>query len=113
MALADASLKPDEDPTDEKSIALYRFDLGRLEIGKSYEHSAAAPLLTGTASQQSISADTPGGIPFNVLAIVIESEEPGLVLEALSTAYGSKKGDLENAITDILKEAIVSDEPQS
>jgi hypothetical protein len=114
IALTEAVLKPDAELADDKAIALYRFDLGRLEIGRSYEHEEKKPLLTGTAAQQTVPLPNgeAGRVPFNLLAIVTETEQPGLLLEALSTAYGSKKGDLEKALTEVIKNAFPAEEAE-
>jgi hypothetical protein len=114
VALTEAVLASDAEPTDEKAIALYRFNLGRLEIGKSCKHSDTEPLLTGTAAQQMVpsAGGQQGRVSFNVLAIVTETEQPGLLLDALSTAYGSKKGDLEKALTDIITDALPPSESE-
>jgi hypothetical protein len=43
--------------------------------------------------------------PFNVLAIVTETEEPGLLLKALTSSFAGKKGDLEKPLVEIIKGA--------
>lgn len=103
LAVTERALKRDEDPpSDKDAIALFRFDLGRLEIGKSYLHKTdTAPILTGTGSVQSI--DTSKAQPANLLAYVVESESPGIVLEALSAAFKNEEKNLKSALGDFLK----------
>jgi len=98
-------------PANDKLIALYRFDLGELEIGKSYAHTKEAPLLAGTATQQVVPAFGADKmrVPFNAVAVVTETEDSSLIFEALSQTFTSKKSDIEELITDAIKDAIAEE----
>lgn len=85
------------------SLAVFRHQFGRLEIGKSYDET----LLKGTAASQPKPASAPSR-KVNIVALVTESEEPGLALQALTATFESKKGDLQKLIEDALKRALGS-----
>jgi hypothetical protein len=107
LALLEKSVKPGEETTDDQSVALYRFNFGRLEIGRSY----AASLLIGTSALQTLpekSEDNP--TPVNAFALVTESEDPGVLLKVLSESFDARKDDLKTALTGIIKEALVPEE---
>lgn len=110
LAMTEQVLKRESDPpTDADTLALFRFDLGRLEIGKSYLEEPGRPLLTGTGAVQPIRIEGEDKKPANLLAYVIESEDPDLVLAAFSEALESQEDDLISALTDFLRDAAGTD----
>lgn len=91
---------PAADSGDDDFDALFRFDLGQLEIGRHYDASA----LAGLAASQQLPATSFGGS--NISALVTESEEPGPALQALSETYAAKKDALQTAIEDAVTHAL-------
>jgi len=77
IAIAEKQPKSAE-KIDVDAVAVYRHNLGRLEIGKHY----GADRLAGTAAAQTISG-SPGPM---ISALVTESENPSIALRALETA---------------------------
>ena len=74
IAIAEKQPKSAE-KIDVDAVAVYRHNLGRLEIGKHY----GADRLAGTAAAQTISG-SPGPM---ISALVTESENPSIALRAL------------------------------
>ena len=78
------------------AASVFRFNLGRLEIGSYYgdgpHHSATGPAvsLAGT----------------NMVALISESDEPSIALNALASAFESNEGDLKTLIKDAVTDAL-------
>ena len=96
-------------PTADEALALFRFDLGTLEIGKSYLQEPGSPLLTSTIAAQPIRLDATTAKPASLLAYVVESEDPGLVLATFSEAFESQEDNLTSALTDFLRDVTGTD----
>jgi len=102
LAMTERRLSAEEDaPVDNEAIALFRFDLGRLEIGRSYLQAPGAPVLTGTGAIQTLPAGA-NGTPANLFAYVVESEQPGPVLTAFAEAFASQEDALTTALSGFL-----------
>ena len=97
-----------EPPSDNEALAVFRFDLGQLEVGKSYKEELNSPILRGTGAVQQIDVGD-AGQPANLTAYVIESEDPGLVLAAFSKAFEGQKDNLTSALTDLVRDATGTD----
>jgi hypothetical protein len=80
---------------DDGATAVYRFDLGRLKIGRNYGPN----LLVGARGVQAF--DYGGAL--NVTALVTESEQAGPALVALATAFTDNK----ESISDALKKTLL------
>jgi len=88
------------DAQDSGFAAVYRINLGELEIGSHYD---AAQLRYTGASQAITSTDLSNS---NVSVLVTESEEASLALGALSAAYQSNRGDLQSAFESMITSAL-------
>lgn len=86
--------------SDSGFSAVYRINLGELEIGRHYD---AAQLRYTGASQAITPADLRSA---NVSVLVTESEDPSLALQALSAAYQSNSGALQSAFEDMIASAL-------
>jgi hypothetical protein len=85
-------------PADDKAVAVFRHDFGRLRWGRSYNE----PMLHGTASAQQFA----GRDKLNVSALVTESEKAGPALEALISAYNDNKDALTGLIEKTIKDTL-------
>ena len=110
LALTERQLSATDDaPADKEAIALFRLDLGRLKIGRSYLHTAESQVLTGTKAIQTL-PESDSAAPANLFAYVIESEEPGPALQALSEAFTSQEDGLTTALSDFLSGLLPEEE---
>lgn len=110
IALTKSSPKREEIESVD-ALALFRIYLGRLEIGRSYEHKGDQGILIGTKVMQELPDKTdeegnPLLHPFNLTAVVSETEDPSLLLKVLSSTLKSHKDDLSKALSEVLKDAI-------
>jgi len=90
---------------DKSSFAIFRFNLGKLKAGSYYEDNTGTSVLRGTASSQLFAADF-SNASINAAALVTDSEEPSIALQALVSTFDAKKGDLQKAIDDAIKKAL-------
>lgn len=110
LAMTERQLSAEDDaPADKDAIALFRFDLGRLEIGRSYLHTDDSPVLTGTSAIQTL-PKSDAATPANLFAYVVESEEPGPALKAVSEAFTSQEDALTTALSDFLSGLLPAEE---
>jgi len=109
LSFSDISPKGPSENSEEKAFAVFRHDLGRLEIGKSYDEK----LLIGTAASAFLKDEDLKRKGFNISAVVTESEEAGLAYQVAAEAYASKKADLQKAMEDTLTKAIGINNPNN
>nr|VFK01547.1 MAG: hypothetical protein BECKLFY1418A_GA0070994_11511 [Candidatus Kentron sp. LFY] len=102
IAMSKAAGNKNSKPEEDKPFAVFRHNLGQLKIGKFYEEE----MLIGASYTQSSKDFSEETEKFNIIASVTESENPSIALEALIGAYDAKKGDIEKAITDAIKEGM-------
>lgn len=104
LALALSQMTPAkaDELSEDKSFAVFRMDLGRLEIGKRYEEK----LLAGTASSVGFSQQSYENEAYNITALITETENPGVAFQVLSETFATKKGDLEKALEETIKKAV-------
>ena len=99
IAFSSERIQKDTDTPDTKDIkSAIRLDFGRLSAGKSYD----AELLKTISSAMQVQEV---GIQ-NIAAIVMESEDKDVALEAFSAAFDDNKDDLSKALKDAISEAI-------
>nr|VFK67289.1 MAG: hypothetical protein BECKUNK1418G_GA0071005_11346 [Candidatus Kentron sp. UNK]VFK72623.1 MAG: hypothetical protein BECKUNK1418H_GA0071006_11266 [Candidatus Kentron sp. UNK] len=91
------------DSKEDKPFAVFRHNIGRLEIGKVYK---GEKMLSGTSYVQGSANFSKQKEKFNITAQITESEDASIALEALIEAFGAKKGGIETLITDTIKEGI-------
>lgn len=96
------ALTNDEGVRGDAPFAVFRHDLGRLQIGRSYN---AAQLMPGTAASQPLDEGFSTGA-YNISVLVTDSEGPSIALQALTAAYSDNAGDLENALENIFRNAL-------
>lgn len=100
VALAMGRAKPATAGTDdgvtEDAPQVYRFNLGRLKIGEFY---------AGGTDLQSASPSTKL-VGTNMAALVTESDDPSVALDALAKAFSGKKGDIAKALNDAVTGAL-------
>lgn len=75
---------------------LFRFNLGRLEIGKFYSSDRNVRAIAPKAAE-------PGT---NMVALVTEADQESVVLKALTAAFEQNKSALDDALTDKAKAAL-------
>lgn len=83
--------KTAEDP--KAAAEVFLFNLGQLEVGNSYP---------GTSGQIAVAPLKAQGT-FNIAALVTESENPSIALEAMTSAFAANKASLASALKDISK----------
>ncbi|WGF90226.1 hypothetical protein [Marinivivus vitaminiproducens] len=96
------SVLAEDDVTADSSFAIFRHNLGQLEVGRSYDSNMVPGLLTGTAATFKRPAEFEQD-GFNIATIVTESEDPSVALTALMTTYDANKSDLSKFIEDWIK----------
>jgi hypothetical protein len=101
---ADQPTKPG-DIANSTTTMVFRHNLGRLEIGRVYSAATTTKLFNGTAAWQKI-PDSIANSGSNITALVTESEDPSVAFTALVDAFQSKKGDLQTAIEQAIKNAL-------
>ncbi|MEN8174780.1 MAG: hypothetical protein ABFS23_03400 [Pseudomonadota bacterium] len=106
IALSGAAIKQQEDPanivTEENSLAIAYHDLGRLETGKHY----TAETLKGTESMLHINdQDLEKNPHFSITTVVTESEDAGVALKAIQSAFDTNKDALKAEFEKLFKEA--------
>lgn len=91
-----AATEPDEAAGSGGGTVL---NLGRLEVGKTYQKfdTSGAVVVKASALQ-------------NILVVVSESENASIALSALAAAFEDNKGDLGTALKDAIADAIGNDE---
>lgn len=99
IAMGKKAVKSGEQ-AEKEALAVFRHNLGRLRVGRGYWDPESDDLLQGTASLQTLAPDALSSL--NLAAIVTESEEPGIALEALSEAFAGNKDALANALKEAL-----------
>lgn len=105
IAMSDAAPKVSGELEEEKAFAVFRHDFGRLDIGKSYN----VDTLKGTTASQPPSEKFNQEV-FNISALVTESEGPSIARQALIDAFNNKKGDLQSALEQAIKNAFGGEE---
>ena len=108
IGMSTASLATDTEISEDNSFAVFRFNLGELEIGKTYN---SADYFPGLSAVQSLPAPLsengePIARPANVFAFVAETEDPSLALELLASTFEDNKDDLSSALETILTNAL-------
>ena len=101
IAMHTKSGKAGEDP-EKGALAVFRHNLGRIEIGTEMSELAQPGIFTGAAAAHTI-GDKIGG---NFVALVTEAEDPGIALNALSEAFGDGKP-LGDALKKLIKDSVV------
>lgn len=107
IAFSDTAQKKPEEIDEEKAFAVFRHDLGRLEIGMSYDKD----LLKGTGASASLTEEAYLKNTFNLSAIISDGEDPGIALEVLSKTFTDKKADLKKALEEAITNAINKTKP--
>lgn len=79
---------------ESDALELYRFNLGRLEIGKFYTGDRGLRAITPRKAE-------PGS---NMVALVTEADHESVVLKALTSAFNTNKPSIDEALTAKLKE---------
>lgn len=81
-------------PADVAEV--FRFNLGRLQIGKSYGADRSVRSIVPAAAE-------PGT---NLVALVTEADRESVALTALTTAFNTNKSSIDDALTEKIKEAL-------
>jgi hypothetical protein len=102
VALSQMTPKRADDISEEKAFAVFRHDLGRLEIGKRYKEK----LLSGTGSSATFNQESYCKEGYNITALIGETEDPGLAFKIMSETFAAKKDDLEKALEETIKKAV-------
>lgn len=106
IALARNALEGADNLEKNKAVvAVFRHNLGTLEIGGEYVSAETPGLLSGTESKVVISDENlAAGV--NLLAVLTESEDQSLVMSALTDAFGENSDDLKSAFEGIITDAL-------
>lgn len=104
MVLARRGASPGAD-ADGATIAadaleVYRFNLGRLEIGRQYGFSGDVRSAHAIASPAIA----------NYAALVSEADDPSTALTALTEAFEGNKDDINSTLVDLIKESLSREE---
>ena len=108
LAFSNNAQKKPEEINEEKAFAVFRHDLGRLEIKKRYDKN----LLMGTGASASLTTEAYKKNTFNISAVISDSEDPGLALEVLSTTFTDQKSNLKKALEESITNAINKTKPK-
>lgn len=108
IAFSDTAQKKPEEIEEAKAFAVFRHDLGRLEIKKHYDKD----LLKGTGASASLTEEAYQKGAFNITAVISDSEDPGLAFEVLSTTFTNQKSNLKKALEEAITNAINKTKPK-
>lgn len=108
IAFSDTAQKKPEEIEEAKAFAVFRHDLGRLEIKKHYDKD----LLKGTGASASLTEEAYQKGTFNITAVISDSEDPGLAFEVLSTTFTDQKSNLKKALEEAITNAINKTKPK-
>jgi hypothetical protein len=89
---------PAQIPDTKDQTAVLRLDFGRLQVGQVYDAT-----LLGTISARTA---LPAGHDRMITAIVSESENSPMALDALVAAFDSNKSDLSAALKKVIQDAV-------
>jgi hypothetical protein len=109
VGFSDTAQKKSDEINEEKTFAIFRYDLGRLEIGKRY----IKELLDGTGASVALTEEQSKKSAFNITAVVSESEDPGLLFQVLQKTFTDEKADLQKALEEAITNAINKTKPPS
>lgn len=87
---------------EKNALSVYRHNFGKVQVGSSTIDPTGTLTLAGSGSINKLAYKTAA----NVAVLVTDSSEPGVVLNALSTAFEENKDDLGNALEARLKAAL-------
>lgn len=107
LALSPQTLQPTSAAAvpDTAEAAVLRLDLGRLEVGRTYDQR----LLNSVSAVTSVPATTAHGM---LTAVVTESEDSTIALDAMISAVESNSDDLSDALKSTIEDAIGNSEEE-